>query len=176
MRSNNSSYGNGNATVRTATGRIQPTKNGRDALTPTLAIELTGPLGDRLTIPLDGNDPLSLGRSVDSAGGDITRYDPHLAKTHALLLPVADGWFLTPEPSVNGVYVRVDGTHQLRPGDAFIMGGTHGRVVVVTDDHRAPESEQVSRQAEVAAPAVEQVTNSSASPTPLVLEVNGVEA
>lgn len=167
---------NGNAGVRISPQRPPQSAATSEPRPTALAIELTGPLGDQVAIPLSGQVPLPLGRSEDSVGDEVTRHDPHLARAHAVLLPVAKGWFLVPEPSMNGVYVRIDGTHQLRPGDQFILGGTHGRVIEVADEAGMPSAGDTSDPAEAEAPPADANDPATDSPTPLVLEPSGVEA
>lgn len=142
-----------------------PTNDSTKNTDPSCLIELTGPLRECCLVPLTGDRPRRLGRRGDSDGSAATFHDPHLAKIHALLIPVANKWFLSPEPSLNGVYVRIDDPRMLQPGDEFIMGGTHGRVINAADIANEQHIEASS----------DQDTTSIDSPTPLVLEAKRVE-
>ena len=128
-----------------------------------------------MIVPLEGDKPLMLGRDPAAAGGEVTRHDPHLSQQHVNVLPVCEDWYLSPEMTVNGLFVRIEGTHQLKAGDEFIVGATHGRVVELADDFHVEPSEQPSGHSKLTASVAEQDSAENETVTPLTMEVSGVE-
>lgn len=105
------------------------TKHRSDCSPPLLMVLLTDPLGRQRQIPLSKVVDLILGRGEQDSGEGVLIEDPHLATEHARLKSSSKDHYVNPEPTHNGVYVRLFGSHKLSDGDELIMGGCHLRVV-----------------------------------------------
>jgi pSer/pThr/pTyr-binding forkhead associated (FHA) protein len=102
--------------------------------------------GTLVLVNRDGSD----GRAVPMVGDqfDLGRTegtlsfadDPYLAPRHARLTAAGGKVRLVPLDGVNGVYLRVEGTCELQPGDQFIVGKEVMRYEPLAPEERDPPS------------------------------------
>jgi pSer/pThr/pTyr-binding forkhead associated (FHA) protein len=99
-----------------------------------VALNRDGSDGD--TVPLVG-DAFDIGRTEGSLKFES---DVYLAPRHARLVLHNGKVLLRPLDSVNGVYVRVQGTVELQPGDQFLVGKEVLRFEPLSPEERDPPS------------------------------------
>ena len=66
---------------------------------------------------------------IGKGGCDIQlNDDPYVSRRHARLTQWKGKVFLEDLESSNGTFFRIRSTHELEPGDEFVVGGTHMRL------------------------------------------------
>ncbi len=116
------------------------------AIEPTMPAEAAAVFGRLISVNRDGSDgktvPLA-GMSFDigrTEGNLVFGDDPYLAARHARLQPDKKGVTLRSLDTVNGVYLRVQGSVDLAPGDQLLVGKELLRFEPLAAEERDPPS------------------------------------